>query len=40
LKLGGLMKYIRAYVAGQTASPSVFEMMAIFGKKETLYRLK
>ena len=40
LKLGGLMKYIRAYVAGQTASPSVFEMMAIFGKEETISRLK
>lgn len=40
LKLGGLMKYVRAYVAGQTASPSVFEMIAILGKEETISRLE
>ena len=40
LKLGGLMKYVRAYVAGQTNSPSVFEMIAILGKEETMSRLE
>lgn len=40
LKLGGLMKYVRAYVVGQTASPSVFEMIAILGKEETISRLE
>ncbi|MEM6338508.1 MAG: glutamate--tRNA ligase [Pseudomonadota bacterium] len=40
LKLGGLMKYVRAYVAGQTASPSVFEMIAILGKEKTISRLE
>ncbi len=40
LKLGGLMKYVRAYVAGQTNSPSVFEMIAILGKEETISRLE
>lgn len=40
LKLGGLMKYIRAYIAGQTASPSVFEMIAILGKEEAISRLE
>ena len=40
LKLGGLMKYVRAYVAGRISSPSVFEMMAILGKEETISRLK
>lgn len=40
LKLGELMKYVRAYVAGRTASPSVFEMIAIIGKEETISRLK
>lgn len=40
LKLGELMKYIRAFVAGRTASPSVFEIIAIIGKEETISRLK
>ena len=40
LKLGGLMKYVRAYVAGQTNSPSVFEMIAILGKEKTISRLE
>lgn len=40
LKLGGLMKYIRAFMAGKTASPSVFEMIAILGKDHSIARLK
>lgn len=40
LKLGDLMKYVRAYVAGKTASPSVFEMIEILGREETISRLK
>jgi glutamyl-tRNA synthetase len=39
LKLGDLMKYIRAFIAGRTASPSVFEMMEILGKEESIKRL-
>jgi len=39
LKLGELMKYIRAFIAGRTASPSVFEMMEILGKNNSLARL-
>lgn len=39
IKLGELMKYIRAYITGRTASPSVFEVMAIIGKEEALRRL-
>lgn len=40
LKLGGLMKYVRPFIAGRTASPSVFEMIEILGKKNTIARLK
>jgi glutamyl-tRNA synthetase len=40
LKLGGLMKYVRAYIAGTTASPSVFEMIEILGKEVSIARLK
>lgn len=40
LKLGDLMKYVRAYVAGKTSSPSVFEMMEILGKDEIISRLR
>ncbi len=40
LKLGELMKYVRAFVAGRTASPSVFEMIEILGKKNTISRLQ
>jgi glutamyl-tRNA synthetase len=39
LKLGDLMKYVRAYIAGKTTSPSVFEMIEILGKEETISRL-
>lgn len=40
MKLGELMKYIRAFIAGRTASPSVFEMIEILGKEESVVRLK
>lgn len=40
MKLGELMKYIRAFIAGRTASPSVFEMIEILGKEESVARLK
>lgn len=39
LKLGGLMKYIRAFIAGRTASPSVFEMIEILGKDNSIDRM-
>ncbi|HJK87079.1 MAG TPA: glutamate--tRNA ligase [Candidatus Megaira endosymbiont of Nemacystus decipiens] len=39
LKLGELMKYLQAYITGKTASPSVFEVIYIIGKKETIKRL-
>ncbi len=39
LKLGALMKPARAHIAGRTASPSVFEMIAILGKDESVARL-
>ncbi len=38
LKLGELMKYIRAFMAGRNASPSIFEMMEILGKTNSLAR--
>ena len=39
MKLGELMKYIRAYITGKVASPSVFEIIHIIGKDETIRRL-
>ena len=39
LKLGAIAQPLRAALAGTTASPSVFDMMVILGKKETLARL-
>ncbi|MGC0371526.1 MAG: hypothetical protein DGJ47_000215 [Rickettsiaceae bacterium] len=39
LKLGSLMKYVRAFVTGRVNSPSVFEIMVIIGKEESLKRL-
>jgi glutamyl/glutaminyl-tRNA synthetase len=32
------MKYIRAFMAGRNASPSIFEMMEILGKTNSLAR--
>lgn len=40
LKLGELMKYVRAFITGQINSPSVFEIMEIIGQEESLLRLK
>ncbi len=39
LKLGAIAQPLRAALSGTTASPSVFDMMVILGKKETLARL-
>ncbi len=40
MKLGDLMKYIRAFITGRIASPSVFEVMEIIGKDNSIKRLK
>lgn len=40
LKLGELMKPARALITGSTASPSVFEIISIIGKDNSLQRLK
>lgn len=40
VKLGAMMKSLRILMTGQETSPSIFEMIAIIGKEETLKRLK
>ena len=40
LKLGQLMQYVRALITGRVNSPSVFEIMAILGKNNSLKRLE
>ncbi len=40
MKFGDLMKYVRAFITGRTASPSVFEIMEIIGKDNSINRLK
>ncbi|MCR9085606.1 MAG: glutamate--tRNA ligase [Rhodobacteraceae bacterium] len=40
LKLGKLAQPLRAALAGRTVSPSVFDMMLVIGREETLARLK
>ena len=40
MKLGELMNFIRAFIAGDVKSPSVFEMIEILGLENTLHRLK
>ncbi len=40
MKLGGLMHFIRAFIAGDIKSPSVFEMIEILGPQQSLHRLK
>lgn len=40
LKLGKVAQPIRAALTGSTVSPSVFEIMEILGKEETLKRMK
>ncbi|MBY0354665.1 MAG: glutamate--tRNA ligase [Rickettsiales bacterium] len=39
IKLGALMNPIRAAITGSNASPSMFEVMALLGKAESLARL-
>ena len=40
MKLGELMHFIRAFIAGDVKSPSVFEMIEILGLEHSLNRLK
>lgn len=40
MKLGDLMQPVRALLTGQVNSPSVFEIAAIIGKKNTIDRLR
>ncbi len=40
LKLGKIAQPLRAALAGRTVSPSVFDMMLVLGREETLARLK
>jgi len=40
LKLGKIAQPLRAALTGRTVSPSVFEMMALLGKDETVRRLQ
>jgi glutamyl-tRNA synthetase len=40
LKLGEVMKIVRAYITGKTASPSVFEIIAILGSDIVIKRLE
>lgn len=40
MKLGDLMKYIRAFITGRSSSPSVFEIMEIIGKDNSIKRLR
>lgn len=39
MKLGELMKIVRAFVTGRVNSPSVFEVIEIIGKEQSLKRL-
>lgn len=39
IKIGALMKPLRCLITGQLNSPSVFEIIAIIGKEQTLNRL-
>jgi len=39
-KLGKLAQPLRAALAGRTVSPSVFDMMLVIGREETILRLK
>lgn len=40
LKIGELMHFVRAFIAGDTKSPSVFEIMEIIGLQQSLLRLQ
>jgi glutamyl-tRNA synthetase len=39
LKLGKIAQPLRAALAGRMVSPSVFDMMLVIGREETLARL-
>ncbi len=39
LGLGKLAQPLRAALTGSNASPSLFEVMAVFGREETLERI-
>ena len=39
IKLGKLAQPLRAALAGRTATPSVFDMMLVIGREETIARL-
>jgi glutamyl-tRNA synthetase len=39
VKLGNLAQPLRAALTGSTASPGIFEVMAVLGRKEVLARL-
>jgi glutamyl-tRNA synthetase len=39
IKLGALAQPLRAGLTGSTASPSIFEVMQVLGRTETLGRL-
>jgi glutamyl-tRNA synthetase len=40
MKFGKLAGPIRAALAGRTATPSVFDMMLVLGRDETIARLR
>jgi glutamyl-tRNA synthetase len=40
VKLGDLAQALRVALTGRTVSPSLFDIIAILGKEETLQRLK
>ena len=40
MKIGEVMKPIRALLTGSTASPSLFEIIAIIGKEHSIRRLQ
>jgi hypothetical protein len=40
LPMENVKKYVRAFITGRTASPSVFEIMEIIGKDNSINRLK
>jgi glutamyl-tRNA synthetase len=39
IKLGKIAQPLRAALAGRTATPSVFDMMLVIGREETIARL-
>jgi glutamyl-tRNA synthetase len=40
VKLGQLAQPLRAALTGSTASPGIFEVMAVLGREEVLARLR